>query len=227
MIFHFTIVQVHFVFLLIAFHCTFPLLIECYHIMYIIIVFRLGSDKLVACFFYCLSPRDQSWDVTPHLGEAGWWSVIGSEKWENHKNSTDSKIKFYIIFMIFFYDRCLHFYKFGGIFFTLQYYFIYVIIKTYQQFFLLFTLYILHMVHIVFWCIFPFSRKMTPSAARNVSSPPVFDLDGWNKHHFIGNWITLTVTVLIFPLFHLFPGKTTQHITKQIYKNLQFAKQNF
>ena len=33
----------------------FPFLIKYYHIFFIIIVFRLGSDKLVSCFFYCFS----------------------------------------------------------------------------------------------------------------------------------------------------------------------------
>ena len=37
-----------------------------------IIVFRLGSDKLVSCFFYCLSQSDQSRDVTPRLWQGGW-----------------------------------------------------------------------------------------------------------------------------------------------------------
>ena len=49
----------------------FPFLINYSHIMFIIIVFRLGSDKFVSCIFYCLSPRDQSRDVTPRLGEGG------------------------------------------------------------------------------------------------------------------------------------------------------------
>ena len=44
--------------------------------MFIIIVFRLGSDKLVSCFFNCLSPRDQSRDVTPRLGEGGWFFIF-------------------------------------------------------------------------------------------------------------------------------------------------------
>ena len=45
-----------FCFLSIEFHCSFfPFLIKYYHILFIIIVFRLGSDKLVSCFFYCLS----------------------------------------------------------------------------------------------------------------------------------------------------------------------------
>ena len=68
----------------------FPFLIKYFLILFIIIVFRLGSDKLVSCFFcqyiivfdkvlirsspvsfqdfYCSLPRDQSRDVTPRLG---------------------------------------------------------------------------------------------------------------------------------------------------------------
>ena len=41
--------------------------------------------------------------------------VIRSEKEENHKNSTHTKIKFYIIFFSFFiYDGYSKFYKLGG-----------------------------------------------------------------------------------------------------------------
>ena len=40
--------------------------------MLIIIVFRLGSD--VSCFFYGLSPPDQSRDVTPRLGRVNRFS---------------------------------------------------------------------------------------------------------------------------------------------------------
>ena len=58
MIFNFSNVQVHFVFCELNFIALFSFLTEYYHIMIIIIiVFRLGSDKLVSCscFFYCLS----------------------------------------------------------------------------------------------------------------------------------------------------------------------------
>ena len=51
MICNFLIVQVHFVFCRVLF----PFLINYYHILFIIIVIRLGSHKLVSCFFYCLS----------------------------------------------------------------------------------------------------------------------------------------------------------------------------
>ena len=54
MIFHFSIVQVHFVFCLFNLIVLFLFLIKYYHILCIIIVFRLGSDKLLSCFF-CLS----------------------------------------------------------------------------------------------------------------------------------------------------------------------------
>ena len=44
--------------------------------MYIFIVFRLGSYKLVSCVFYFLSPRNHSRDVTPRLGEGGWFLIF-------------------------------------------------------------------------------------------------------------------------------------------------------
>ena len=55
-----------FSFLLIEFHCTFSI-IKYFNIIFIIIVFVLGSDNLVFLFILCF-PRDQSRDVTPPLG---------------------------------------------------------------------------------------------------------------------------------------------------------------
>ena len=46
----------------------FPFLIKYYHILFIIIVFRLGSDKLSPVSSL---PRDQSRDVTHRLGDGG------------------------------------------------------------------------------------------------------------------------------------------------------------
>ena len=60
-----------FYFLLIKFHILFAFLIKYYHLMFIILVFRLGSYKLFMCFFALLLlslPRDQSRDVTPRFG---------------------------------------------------------------------------------------------------------------------------------------------------------------
>ena len=55
MICHFSIIQVHFVFCKFNFIVLFPFLVNYYHILFIIIVFRLGSHMLVSCLFYCLS----------------------------------------------------------------------------------------------------------------------------------------------------------------------------
>ena len=44
-------------------------------------------------------------------GRAG--GIIRSEKWEKHKNSTHTKIQFYII-SIFFYDGYYNFYRWVG-----------------------------------------------------------------------------------------------------------------
>ena len=71
MICHFSIVQVYFRFCQLNFIVLFPFLINYCHILFIIIVFILGSHKLVSCFFYCVSPRDQSRDATPRLWEGG------------------------------------------------------------------------------------------------------------------------------------------------------------
>ena len=52
-----------------------------------------------------------------HMGGPGGqaWGIIHSENWKNHKNSTNYKIKFYIIFIdLFFYDGYLNFSKEGS-----------------------------------------------------------------------------------------------------------------
>ena len=77
MIRHFSIILVHFVFfvnLIVFFSISHKIFIIKY--LLIIIVFKLGSDQLVSCWFYCLSPRDQSQDVTPRLGEGGWFFIF-------------------------------------------------------------------------------------------------------------------------------------------------------
>ena len=40
--------------------------------------------------------------------------------------------------------------------------------------------------------------KSTLFATPNVSPPTVFDLGGWNWHHFVGNWVAETVTYHFF-----------------------------
>ena len=58
-----------FCFLSIEFHCTFSIFFKYYHILFIILVFRLCCDCLL--FLLLSFPRDQSRDVTPRLGEGG------------------------------------------------------------------------------------------------------------------------------------------------------------
>ena len=70
MIFHFSFVHVHLVFYYLNFIVLFPFSIKYYNILFIIIEFRIGCDKLVSCFFYS-SPRNKSRDETPRLGEGG------------------------------------------------------------------------------------------------------------------------------------------------------------
>ena len=93
--------------------------------------------------------------------------VIRSEKWENYKKSTHTKIKFYVIFIyIFFLWLILKFLQMGGggrggVFFTC-YYVINVMIKTLMiiSFIVVYIIYFTHIVHIdVLWCVFPFSWK--------------------------------------------------------------------
>ena len=77
LIYHFSVVQDHFVFCQLNFIVLFPLVIKYYHILYIIIVFRLDSDKLVSCFFYCLSQGiSHGMYVTHRLGEGGWFFIF-------------------------------------------------------------------------------------------------------------------------------------------------------
>ena len=73
MIFHFWIIQVHFVFCKLNL-ISFFLFIQNITILFIIIVFRLGcvvvmSSSSVSCQdFFCSLPRDQSQDEEPRLG---------------------------------------------------------------------------------------------------------------------------------------------------------------
>ena len=56
-------ILVHFVFCQLNFIVLFPFLIKYYHILFIIIVFRLGCDQLISCFFYrlCQGISQEMW----------------------------------------------------------------------------------------------------------------------------------------------------------------------
>ena len=204
--------------------------------------------------------------------------VIHPEKWENHKNSTHSKIKLCIIFIDFFF-LCwiLKFLYMGGqgggqgrlsvqknekitravpilklnfmsfsfkyfftmdiknflkggtvkwlargwvefFFYILLFYFINVIIKTYIISFL--VVYVIYFTHNLYSCVlmcFSLLLKSDTFSARNLSSSTVFDLDGWNKHHFIGNGIPYTRAGIFF-VPHLFPLKKSQNSKKYAQK---------
>ena len=66
--------------------------------------------------------------------------------------------------------------------------------------------------------------KSTLSAIPNLSPPTVFDLGGWNGHHFVGNWVAETVTYLFFNIRSL-SSKNMQH--KKNAKNAIFSKKKF
>ena len=95
----------------------------------------------------------------------------------------------------------------------------------YQQFLLLFTLYILHICSYlcVLMCL-SLLMKSYLSDAINVSSPTVFDLDGWNTHHFVINLISHRVAYSK-KLFSICLHKNKTH--KQLKKTLKFGRNFF
>ena len=76
MICYFSNIWVHFVFCQLNFILLFPFFIKYFHVLFIIIVFRLGRDKLSSVSSILSFPRDQSRDVTPRLGEGGCFFIF-------------------------------------------------------------------------------------------------------------------------------------------------------
>ena len=99
-------------------------------------------------------------------GQAG--GIICSEKWENHKNSTNTKIQFNIITESFF--LILFFY-----------YFINAIISTLHisSLYCCLDWYLAHSYILSYFDVFCPLLKSTLLATKNVSPPTVFDLGGW------------------------------------------------
>ena len=129
-------------------------------------------------------------------GQAG--GVIRSEKWENHKDSTHTKIKFPITFISIFFLRWI--FKIfltggGGGGSDFFYYFINAIISTLHisSFYCCLQWYLAHSYILLYFDVFLASWKSTLLATKNISPPTVFDLGGWNGHHFVGNWVAETV----------------------------------
>ena len=133
-------------------------------------------------------------------GPGGWaGGIIHSEKWENHKNSAHTKLKFPItlILIFFFYDGYLIFLAES---FFIFYYFINAIILTLyiSSLYCCLHWYLAHSYILLYFDVFSPLLKSTLFAIKNVSPPTVFDLGGWNGHHFVGNWVAETVKYHFF-----------------------------
>ena len=74
----------------------------------------------------------------------------------------------------------------------------------------------------------PSWKKSTLFTTPNVSPPTVFDLGGWNGHHFVENWGAETVTYHFLNIRSL-SSKNMQHKKKVIFwrKKKLFASQMF
>ena len=101
------------------------------------------------------------------------------------------------------------------------YYFSNAIISTLHIISLYYCLhwYLIHSYSLLCFDVFPLPLKSTLLATKIVSPPTVFDLGGWNRQHFVGNWIAETITYY-FLIFNLFPVKTCN--SKKKAKNLIF-----
>ena len=84
-----------------------------------------------------------------------------------------------------------------------------------------------HIVHfVIFWCVFLPSWKITLLAIKNGSPPAVFDLGGWNGHHFVLNWVAETATYHFLNIWSL-SSKNMKHKRRNMQKICFFGKQNF
>ena len=82
-----------------------------------------------------------------------------------------------------------------------------------------------HIVHfVIFSCVFLPSWKITLLATKNVSAPTVFDLGGWHRHHFVGNWVAETVTYHFLNIRSL-SSKNMQHKRRNM-KKMWFKKKD-
>ena len=85
-------------------------------------------------------------------------------------------------------------------FFLIFYYFINAIISTLhiRSLYCCFHWYLAHSYILLYFDVFLHSWKSSLLVTKNVSPPTVFDLGGWNRHHFIGNWVAEIVTYQFF-----------------------------
>ena len=111
----------------------------------------------------------------------------------------------------------------GSIYFfdIFLYYFINVIIKTYIGSFCCCVCYIFY-IWFILMCFALLMRSLL-LATRNIFSRTIFDLDGWNTHHFVGNLIANSAAVSKNLFSICFQKKITQN-HKQLHKNIKFGK---
>ena len=95
------------------------------------------------------------------------------------------------------------------LFFYYYYYFINAIISTLHVISLYCCLhwYLAHSYILLYFDVFSPLLISTLLATKNESPPTVFDLGGWNGHHFVGNWVAETVTYHFLNIWSLFLKK--------------------
>ena len=67
-------------------------------------------------------------------------------------------------------------------------------------------------------------QKSTLFATPNVSPPTVFDLGGWNGHHFVGNWVAETITHHFLNIWS--PSSKNMHATQKKMQKYDLKKIN-
>ena len=94
----------------------------------------------------------------------------------------------------------------------------------YRQFILLLTLILAHSSFCYILMRFSSLLKSALFPTPNVSPPTVFDLGGWNRHYFVGNWVA---EIVIYHFFNIrsISSKNMQHQKKC--KKYDFLKKTF
>ena len=116
---------------------------------------------------------------------------------------------------------------FAESFFIFYYYFINTIISTLHinSLYCCLDWYLAHSYIWLYFDVFSPLLKSTLLATKNASPPTVFDLGGWNGHHFVGNWAAKTVTYHFLNILSL-SSKNMQHKKKYTQNAIFWRKKN-
>ena len=79
--------------------------------------------------------------------------------------------------------------------------------------------YLVHSYILLYFDVFSPLLNSTLLATPNLSPPTVFDLEGWNGHHLVGNWVAENIAYRFFNIRSL-SSKNMQH------KKMWFLKKN-